>query len=391
MHRRRTEETSVIFTGDLMPGGLFERQVYSGAVSFEQPFQRITPYFKQAELVVSNLECPIQVGSDLRPDKSSILGFSGDILPLLKEWNFHVVNIANNHLHDYGLAGIKHTLQQLEDNKIQPLGISRAGYFSHNSVVYQTEAATIGLASFTSDEKWVNSILNEKGYTLDFYSKSQIKASIDRLKGECDLIVLLLHWGFEKHEYPSPKQVEIAKFAVDSGADLIIGHHPHVRQGYQMYKGKYIFYSLGHLFFSDFEYKGGQQHSWDPECKIGTIVQVKLEKGRINDVVIVPICQKKNNSIDELRDGHHDRFVEYLNQISSRLELPAKEYRRFWLNYHLSITKRRRLRALKLALGNPKHSLATKMKRLVKTGLLLSYEQLNCTLQKQPERDKRYN
>ena len=141
-------------------------------------------------------------------------------------------DLANNHSHDYGDRAYDDTVENLKGAGITPFGYDDVALYE-----VKNKNVTVGLTGI---------------YELDDHldCEDQIKTNIQSLKDKgADIVVCAFHWGVELSDTPDENQVTLAHFAIDNGADLVIGHHPHIIQGIESYKGKYIAYSLGNFCF----------------------------------------------------------------------------------------------------------------------------------------------
>jgi poly-gamma-glutamate capsule biosynthesis protein CapA/YwtB (metallophosphatase superfamily) len=158
--------------------------------------------------------------------------FKGDpsYAKILELGGIEAVNLANNHIHDYLDKGYQDTIASLENQNI--------GYFGYDQKYITTVKDTkIGALGY---EGWVD--------TPEI--RSQVEQDIKELRAQgAEIILVHYHWGSERHYVPDGSQQSLARFTVDRGADLILGHHPHVVQGIEEYKGKFIVYSLGNFMF----------------------------------------------------------------------------------------------------------------------------------------------
>lgn len=158
--------------------------------------------------------------------------FKGDpsYAEILELGGIEAVNLANNHSHDYLDKGYEDTIVSLKNRNI--------GYFGYDNKYMTTVKDTkIGALGY---EGWAD--------TPEI--RSQVEQDIKELRAQGAQIILVhYHWGSERHYVPNSSQKSLARFTVDSGADLILGHHPHVVQGIEEYKGKFIVYSLGNFMF----------------------------------------------------------------------------------------------------------------------------------------------
>jgi len=384
------EHLDILLTGDLMPGGEFGREVRNGSIPVSWPFDKVRPHFEKSDLVIANFECPIQSGENTRTGKSSILGCSEDILPYLKKWNLNILSLANNHIHDYGREGVAHTLESLEKYGLSQVGLNSQKGNLNNFIKQKIKNMTIGFAAFTSDEPWIKSRLNDEPYNLVFYSRKNIKRIIGNLRECCDFIIIIMHWGFEKHEYPSPLQVEIARYCIDEGADVVVGHHPHVVQGFRIYKKRPIFFSLGHLFFPDFRYKSGDLYQWKEKNRYGLLVELTLRKKDDLSFKLIPIFQGQDFQVEELNSNAREEFLKHLDSISGKMDLPPKKYSRFWRGYHFSVRRTQLFANMKSAFKGPNPMGMRRFIRMGKLFLLFVNELVKWGLAIKPEKGSRY-
>ena len=232
--------------------------------------EKVRDIFAADDLTVINMEGTF-TESTARADKTYAFKGPPSYVDVLTTASVEAADLANNHSSDYGEQSYTDTVQTLETN-----GIITFGY----DVVKLVDAGgvKIGLTGI---------------YELrDHYGRAeQVKKNIADLKAQgADVIVAAFHWGVEKDTEPGENQVALAHLAIDSGADLVVGHHPHVLQGLETYKGKTIAYSLGNFCF------GGNSN---PSDKDTMILQVKftVEGNRVTGVepTVIP-CSLSSSS-----------------------------------------------------------------------------------------------
>lgn len=263
---------------------------FTGDLSFRNIERFTTDPFKYINQKLSKLNCVINLESVFLPNdyakdpiKNKIcLRQNNDTSFFLKKLNPLLINLANNHMNDYGNLGIENTNQILRANKINSFGVGKVNE-DHNLFVLDEEKILF-LSYVTRDCDLSGSILfNEsnfmgpKDFSFQLY-KQQTKGFDDYIK------IVLFHWGIEQKHYPLPQQRVIAKKLINSGADLIIGNHAHVMQSYEKYKNKWIFYSLGNFLFPDFSLK----------TKDKTYSSKAIQK---NKVSLLPIFNIENKKI----------------------------------------------------------------------------------------------
>lgn len=241
------------YTGDLVLQGLeyFEYTI----------FDELNAYLSEEKIkLIVNLESAFIVPSDMIKIKNKVcLGAEKGNSIFLKMLNPYLINISNNHINDYGNAGINYTKRILSDIGFEFFG---AGKYDKKENVHIDRSGVINISFTLRSSDQTGGILfsdaNTDGpYDLDL---EQVK----NLAHEYPLcaIVVSIHWGNEDFPIPDPENVKIAHKIIDAGASLVIGHHPHIIQPIENYNGKWIFYSLGNFLFPpiDFEYNGKLIH-----------------------------------------------------------------------------------------------------------------------------------
>lgn len=250
-------EMSISFTGDIIMHNNVKRcaRVKSnkyGNAGFNYLFEKIKPVFKNSDYNCGNMEFPVKPPFI---SKGFIFNSPPQIVPALKHAGFDILNLANNHITDQGTSGLIYTLNLLEKHNIPYIGVSKDHTPGIRSFVLTKNDMKVGLISYTG---WLNYTqrLKSKSYKINWmHDKKDLEKEIIRLKKETDIIILQLHYGTE-YILNAPDYVKRKyRKAADMGADIIIGHHPHMIQNMETYetidKRKVpIFYSLGN-FISD--------------------------------------------------------------------------------------------------------------------------------------------
>lgn len=203
---------------------------------YNYPFSKIELLFKGIDTRLANLEGTItNFSSTSIKDNGLKFTFSPRFLEVLKNY-FDVFSLANNHTQDFGENGFQQTQDFLRKNGIGFFGDNknRKDFLSH---IISKNNVKIGFIGYHS--LWSKNL-------------SVVLSEIKDLKSKCDFVVILPHWGEEYKQMPSPEQIKEARLFIDSGADLILGSHPHVIQPIEIYKNKVIFYSLGNFVFDQY-------------------------------------------------------------------------------------------------------------------------------------------
>jgi len=199
---------------------------------------------------IFNLEYPLSISGEPAKNKINLGADKPNILETFGKLP-KAVNLANNHIMDYGEEGYSKTINYLEQNNIGYFGAGNTKNNFNNPLVLNfndKRVALFGYSCASTHAVFGNERLN--GSAL--LEKKLIIKDIENYKHNVDLIVINLHWGDEEIKYPKANDIDIAHSLIDAGADLIVGHHAHVIQSIEKYKGKYIFYGIGNFIFPDF-------------------------------------------------------------------------------------------------------------------------------------------
>ena len=191
--------------------------------------QNVKDIFSADDLTIANFEGTL-TNSDEREDKTFAFKAPASYASILTGGSVEAVNTANNHSHDYGEQSFDDTLAALDD-----AGIVHFGY--DETAVMDVKGIKVGLVGI---------------YELydHLEREQQLKDNIAKVKADgAQLIVVIFHWGNETETVPDSNQTTLGRIAIDEGADLVCGHHPHVLQGIETYKGRNIVYSLGNFCF----------------------------------------------------------------------------------------------------------------------------------------------
>jgi poly-gamma-glutamate synthesis protein (capsule biosynthesis protein) len=205
------------------------------------PFEKVKKVFQDKDVLFGNLETVLSNRGKVA-EKAVVLFTSPDKVVRLKDAGFDILNIANNHIMDLGVEGVNETLDVLNQNNLRFIGCS---------------------------------------IRINGIDEENIIKEIRSLKPECDAIILSLHWGTENIFYPSPKQIALAHKLIDSGATIILGHHPHVIQGIERYKNGLIAYSLGNFQFN-------HSISYSPNNQ-SFIFTIELTKDGLEAYDVIPV------------------------------------------------------------------------------------------------------
>lgn len=326
-----------VFIGDTMLGGEFIPFAEKRSIDLFSPFKHIEPYFTDADICLLNFEGPLAAGTEKRPGVSSILSNHPAILDFLKKQNKCVLNLANNHMMDYGDEGLKNTIEKLKNNKLPFFGAGFDGRQAKQEVIIECKGKRIAFAGFTSEEPFVGSIIAgaETAGCPSFLDLDELIEKVKALKSDNDIVCITLHWGNEFYSYPEPKQIKIAHSLVDAGCSYVIGHHPHVVQGIERYKRGVIFYSLGNFFLPAVRSVSGRIQ---PRKKISNeFIIVKSEIDDNGNITFKTIGGRvaRNYILIPYPASKMDNFNNNIETLSGPI-LILDKYNEFWRKYSVN-------------------------------------------------------
>lgn len=215
--------------------------------------------------------------------------------------NVDMVTLANNHTLDYGTDALTDTLATLNEHDILHVGAGENLQEAKEAVVIETNGKTIGFLGFSRVlpvASWAAG--NKNPGLFSTYDSTIPENEIRSVKNTCDLVIVYVHWGIERNEYPEDYQRELAKKYIDAGADMVVGSHPHVLQGFEFYKNKPILYSLGNFLFSN--------------SSVDTLlVKATIDEQHDIQINLIP-CQRINGQMQYHKDP--ENLFRHLNEIS---------------------------------------------------------------------------
>ena len=258
-------------------------------------FKKVKKVFNKDDITIVNFEGTL-TNSTNRANKKFTFKGPASYAKILKKGSIEVVNIANNHSKDFGTTGFDDTKATLKKNKIP--------YCYYGTIAYKkVNGVKVAFLGFNQ---------------LSGVTKQQVKAGIAQAKKKkAKIIIVSFHWGIERDYYPSGNQKSMGRYAISEGADLVLGHHPHVLQGIEKYKGRYIVYSLGNFCF------GGNTNPSDKDTMIFQqtfyIKNGKLMKK--NDAKVIPCSLSSVSYTNDyqpkvLSGSSKTRLIQKLNNLS---------------------------------------------------------------------------
>lgn len=271
---KKPKSITLIFVGDIMlDRGVAWMVKKYGNGDWKFPFLNIVDELRKADILFGNLEGPI---SNNGKKVGSVYSFRMDlnVIEGLKFSGFNILSLANNHIFDYGKIAMEDTFLKLKSAGIDFVG---AGFNSKEACgflikeINGTKIAFLAFSQFGSPY----SVAKENSSGLCLLDE-KIVTYIKEAKKMADIVVVSIHWGDEYNQRANDGQRHFAILAAEAGADLIIGHHPHVVQENETYKQTYIFYSLGNFIFDQ---------GFSQDTMRGLLLKVIVESGKITKII----------------------------------------------------------------------------------------------------------
>lgn len=240
------EEIRLVFTGDAMLALSMGKRIKNGG----DLFRNMEETFSQADYVVLNLETNMSTPGVGQPAPQKVWTFNAPIeaASLMKNAGVDIVNLANNHTCDYGRAALMNQMKNLNSANLIHFGAGKNIGKAFEPTIVESKGVKIAFLGFNAVETYYSQASKNSPGTAHF-DKKRIKKSVSEARKKADVVLVSAHAGTEQQTIHNSYQQRYYRLFIDSGADAVIGHHPHVRQDYEKYKGKMIYYSLGNFIF----------------------------------------------------------------------------------------------------------------------------------------------
>lgn len=248
----RTTPESVLFVGDVMLARHVEIRI--DEIGRDRFFEKVRSLHEGSRHVVSNFEAALPLVHVPTPSMTFQFSVDPSLVPLLRDAGITHTSLANNHAFDHGEEGYHNAGQVLASAGLEAFG--------HPKLVGSTSASLLTLDERTVAVMGIHTVWTDP-------SREDIARELQSLSGMSDVQVVYVHWGEEYVGVHSASQKEFATFLVASGADIIIGHHPHVIQDIGLIEGVPVFYSLGNYVFDQY---------WNEEVRTGLAVRLSIER-----------------------------------------------------------------------------------------------------------------
>ena len=292
---------TILLVGDIMLDRGVEDLIKQNSIYY--PFQKISHFLRGIDIVFGNLEGPIVKNPPELLDNSLKFAFNLDVMKAISWCNFNLFSLANNHILDMGKEGLEETKEWLKKYGINFVGDLLSGSSDNLNSSFLRDNIT-----FLAFNQIFPFVIREE----EIIKKVKTVKSLN----PNNFLIVSLHWGEEYKLINSPVQQKLAHRLIEAGADLIIGHHPHVVQNIEKYQGKLIFYSLGNFIFDQYFSSDTQQGlavglEIYPEnlvyrlfpLQINLSQPVLMEQNKASEFLIQLAKRSDDKLVDEIKDG----------------------------------------------------------------------------------------
>lgn len=284
---------TMIATGDIIPARSVNFQVLSHQ-DFKWPYLKTADVTKKADITFVNLETPLT--SKCQPTQEGMV-FCGNARNVegLVYAGINVASLANNHAGNYGAEGVQETVNLLTQNNILVTGVNGPTVKNVRGIKF----AFLGYDDITKPQPGISNVEEEK-----------IKAEIADARKQAEVVIVTFHWGVEYRDQPDDRQKYLGHLAIDSGADLVIGNHPHWIQPIEIYKAKLITYAHGNFVFDQM---------WSQKTREGVIGKYTFYDNQLIDVEFLPVQINDYGQPYFIEDTQKKSILDHMKTESLRL------------------------------------------------------------------------
>ncbi|MDI6698937.1 MAG: CapA family protein [Candidatus Saccharicenans sp.] len=307
-------EVSVLAVGDIMLSRGVGEKIAEHGPSY--PFAQVRSLITQEGLVFGNLEGPISSCGTPSPFTQSSFRANPLAADGLAITCFKILSLANNHIYDYGREAIEETLKLLKERNIHTIGMGRSVEDAREPVIISTKEIRFAFLAYTSA---YNATDPKHEYVAPPINLRWIKDDIRKAKSKADVCIVSLHFGYENVEYPPPECRLQARQIIEYGADLVLGHHPHVIQGMEFYKRGFAAYSLGNFVFDNLTERRRES----------IILRATFDREGIKAVYLLPIWINDEYQPQIASEEMALKIVTRLKELSQYFQDGSSD-KRFW-------------------------------------------------------------
>ena len=241
------------------------------------PLRDLAPVLRSADIAFVNLEAPFSDRGRLM-EHGMIFKTEPNMIAALQTAGIAIVSTANNHARDCDSYGVEFTLSWLEQHGILAVGSAATAEAAHAGIVVERNGLRVGFLAYTFDQS--NGNYKDVDNRIASMDVAKMQADVARLLTHADVVIVSMHAGSEYRPHPNAQQIAFAHAAIDAGARVVVGHHPHVTQPWECLENGVIFYSLGNLVFDQFQRR---------ETQHGALAEVVFSGKTLESAALLPI------------------------------------------------------------------------------------------------------
>lgn len=262
-----------------------------------------------ADIMMLNNEFAFSNRGKKTPNKSYTFRAKPERVEILKKMGVDIVSLANNHALDYGHDALLDTFSTLEEANIDYVGAGRNLDRAKAPIYYEVNGRKIAYVAASRvifAGNWYAT--EDRAGMVGTYDPAIILESIKEARENSDYVIVFVHWGIERKNYPEKYQRTLAQAYIDAGADAVIGCHPHVMQGFEFYKGKLIAYSLSNFWFSRYSVESA-------------LLKLHIDSDGEITPQLLPVMAKDNFTYLIKDKKERDKYLDFIRKISFDVEI----------------------------------------------------------------------
>lgn len=301
----RAEEIVINAVGDIMLAGKWAKALKSRG--YEHPFADVRSELSRGDINLANLESPVATGGNEFSKKQFRFRAEPAVAGAVRAAGFNLVTLANNHSMDFGGEALTETLQHLDSAGIAWIGAGENLDEARKMALYTIKDKRIAFLAYSLTQPLDFFAGKTRPGTTPGYEKL-VAADVASARRQADYVIVSFHWGREASGSVQSYQRNAGHNAIDAGADAVIGHHPHVLQGIELYKNGIIFYSLGNFAFA----------SKSKTADVSALIRLRLDgKQRTAEILPLDVLHRRVGFQPRLLSGYRAReVIEKLRQLS---------------------------------------------------------------------------
>lgn len=293
--------------------------------------QHVRKIFSQYDIVLANLESTLPGDGQMVPTQPRLIA-APDMVRSVRQSGINLVTLANNHAFDCRTEGFRRLRHLLDELKLDYFGAGLNLAEAAAGRIITVNDIRLGFIAACDPQTGIADVAGADTFGIPPLDADALTEQITQLRQQVHHVILVLHWGEERLTLPSPRQIKLAHQFAQAGASLILGHHPHILQGMEIYNGTPICYSLGNFLSSGVYFTDGDVITWNRREQTGCIVSAEFDAHKLLTIEQIPTRDPGDSVIID-DSGFGRRWIDRLNRSLER-EVTPRRYRweRFRVN-----------------------------------------------------------